>query len=157
MSPLEPYQQKMIELFIEQELKLAELYRMLSEKFPEQKNFWFTIHREELEHAQWVEDFLKQTETGTVAFQENKTRAYTVQAFLVYVKKALDKVRSGVSYKQAVSLAKGMEESLLERKIFDHFPGDSPALIAVLRKLHEESAEHLEKIKKLWLRVKDTP
>jgi hypothetical protein len=46
---------------------------------------------------------------------------------------------------------------LPERKVFDHFPGVSPALIAVLKKLHDEIVGHLEKIEKPRLPFKDAP
>jgi len=155
MSPLLDYQQKMINLFIKQERTIAEMYHLMSGLFPQHKDFFLSVHKEELMHAQWLEQLSKKAVAGNVIFHEDKTRTYTVQAFLDYLNKSLDQVKSGLPLREAMSIAMGAEEALLERKILDHFDGDSPVMMDTLKKLRDESGLHLKKLKDFWARIKE--
>jgi len=150
MSPVKPYQQKIIELYIQQELKLAELYKLLSETVPSLATEFASMQAEELNHAQWVEYLGKGAVRGDVLFHEDKTRSYTLQAFLDHIAAAIKRAAgSSLTPQEALSLSMNMEDSLLERKVFDHFQGDSADVVRVLKRLHAETTEHLAGIRKL--------
>lgn len=156
MSPVKPYQQKIIDLYIQQELKLAELYKLLSETVPALLPEFSAMAAEELNHAQWVEYLGRNATRGSVVFHEDNTRSYTLQAFLDHIAAAIKRVKeTALNPQEALALSINMEDSLLERKVFDHFQGDSADVARVLKRLHTETAEQLAKVRKLSRSYRD--
>jgi len=147
---LQPFQTKIVTLLIQQELLLAELYQLFAAKIPEQRDFWVTMQHEELEHAQWVEHLSEKAAMGEVTFSEDRARTYTIQAFIEFVRAMLEKARaSSPSFREALSTAAGMEEAILEKKVFEHFRGDSPIVSDMLKRLHIETSQHRERLREI--------
>jgi len=149
---LQVYQQKMIDLMTQQELTLAELYQFLSKRYSAHEEFWISLQGEELKHAQWVEYLGARVAEGAAIFREDKTRTYTVQAYIDFLKSSIHKFKTTtMPFKAALALAVDIEGSLLERKVLQHFQGDDPELVKTLQKLSLETAEHLKKVKAMLL------
>ena len=87
---MKDYQKKILSLFIELELKLAELYRQLAERFTEESAFFTEQYREELKYAQWIEYFMNKVEKGEIFFHEDKTRTSTLTTVLGHVQQIID-------------------------------------------------------------------
>jgi len=144
------YQISMLSHFIELELKLAEMYGLLAETFSEESAFFQAHHGEELHHAQWLEYFRDKVEKGEVLFNESKTRTVTLKSFIANIQTILADAKAGkLTILSALSLSAGIEESLIERKAFEHFIARSPELQQTLKRLLAETAEHAGEIKKL--------
>ena len=142
--PLLSYQHKIVDLMIEQELTLAELYLFLSKRYSEQGDFWLSLQGEELKHAQWVDYLKERVMAGTALFYEDRTRTVTIQSFIDHVNSIIKKFKTRkMPLKAALSLAVDIEASMLEQKVFKHFEGDDPELVRTLRKLSEDTARHL--------------
>ena len=122
--PLLLYQHKIVDLLIQSELTLAELYLFLSKRYSEQADFWLSLQGEELKHAQWVEYLKERVMEGTALFYEDRTRPVAIQSFIDHVN--------------------GIEASLLEQKVFRHFDGDDLELMRTLQRLSEDTARHLQ-------------
>lgn len=147
---IKEYQMSMLSLFIELELKLAEMYSLLAEIFSEESFFFKAHNGEELQHAQWLEYFKAKVEKGEVLFKEDKTRTDTLKSFIANIQTILSDAKAGkLTIISALSLSAGIEESLIERKAFDHFIASSPELQYTLKRLLTETAEHAGEIKKL--------
>jgi hypothetical protein len=145
------YQKKILSLFIELELSLAQLYLWLAEKFPEEADFFRDHHAEELKHAQWIEYFKGKAEAGEILFREDKVRTYTVNSFQSHVEGIIAQAQAdNLTLLKALSLAASIEESLIERKVLDHFNTDLPELQVLLQRLKNETSGHAAEIKKLW-------
>lgn len=54
MSPLKPYQSKIIVLLSQQELRIAELYRFFAGLYPDLREFWTDMSKEHMEFATWL-------------------------------------------------------------------------------------------------------
>lgn len=156
IAMLQPYQQKIISLFGEQKFHISELYRILADRYPAHRELWLSLHREKLEHARLIEAFSRNISAGTMAFREDQMKTYTVQAFIDYLKASTEKAGSGLSLKEAVSLAKGIEDSLIERQLFSHFKGGSPETVSALQRMERETTRHRQRIETLWVIVKET-
>ena len=142
------YQHKIVDLMIEQELTLAELYLFLSKKYPEQGDFWRTLQGEELIHAQWVEYLKERVMAGTALFYEDRTRPVAIQSFIEFVNGIIKKFKTReMPLKAALSLAVDIESSLLEQKVFQHFDGDDPELVRTLQRLSVDTARHHQIVK----------
>lgn len=153
MSPLKGYQSKIIVLLTQQELILAELYRFFASLYPDLRDFWSDLSREQMEHATWVEYCYKKTEEGAVTFEEGKIKTYTVESFVKYLEENLAKVKEKAPSPQgAFSLALGIENSLLIKRVFDHFQSGDQELSTLLGSLREKKQEHLKR-----LEIQSTP
>jgi len=147
------YQELMLSFFISIELKLAELYSALADRFPFEGAFFNDHHAEELKHAQWIEYFKDKVERGEVLFHENNARTEAIKTFLTYAQKILDDAKADkLTLLMALSLSLSMEESLLERNLLDHFSADSPEFQDILKRLKDETRAHAAEIKKLRLK-----
>jgi hypothetical protein len=143
MAQLKMYQGKMILLFNRQELLIAEMYRFFASLFPETREFWTDLCREELEHAEWVEYLYKKTQTDSVNFHEKNLRSYTVESFVKYLEGNLAKVKDKApTLEAAFSLALNIENSLLVQRVFDHFQSSDEGTSILLRRLQSRMKDH---------------
>ena len=147
MAQLKMYQGKIILLLNRQELLIAEIYRFFAGLFPENREFWTDLCREELEHAEWVEYLYKKTQTDSVIFREEKLKSYTVETFVKYLEGHLTKVKEQApTLEAAFSLALNIEKSLLVQKVFDHFQSSDKEIAALLRELQRRMKDHRKHI-----------
>lgn len=153
MSPLKGYQSKIIVLLTRQELLLAELYRFYANLYPDLRDFWSELSREQLEHATWVEYCYKKAEEGAVNFEEKNIKTYTVESFVKYLEENIAKVKEKAPSPQgAFSLALGIENSLLIKRVFDHFQSGDHEFTTLLGSLRGKKKEHLKR-----LEIQSTP
>lgn len=146
MAPL-PYQVKMMELYIEQELTLAKLYRGFSALYPEHASFWNSLARDELEHAGWIKVLRDYATKGMLSFQDGRTKTYTIATFIGYIHETAKKAQGDKTpLVRALSIASDIENSLLEKNIFGHFTGESPEVRQILRVLQEGQRNHASRI-----------
>jgi hypothetical protein len=147
MSPLKPYQGRIIVLLTQQELLVAEIYRFFAGLFPDMRDFWDTLSREEMDHATWMEYLYKKVREGTVHFDEAKMRTYTVETFVKYLSDSLAKIKDKAPTLQgAFSLALDIENSMLIRRVFDHFRSTDRELSNLLLDLRSRMKEHRGRI-----------
>lgn len=150
MSPLKPYQNKIIALLTQQELLVAELYRFFSGLYPDSRDFWNDLAREEMEHATWVEYFHNKAQSSEIEFREDQIKTYTVESFVKYLQDTLAKVKQKAPTQQAaLSLAVNIENSLLVKKIFDRFQSHDRELGMQIRKLQDGLHDHRKRIEKM--------
>jgi len=147
MAQLKIYQGKIILLLNRQELLIAELYRFFASLFPENREFWTDLCREELEHAEWVEYLYKKTQTDSVVFREEKLKSYTVETYVKYLEGHLAKVKEKApTLEAAFSLALNIEKSLLVQKVFDHFQSSDKEMAILLKNLQDRMRDHRKHI-----------
>jgi len=150
MSQLKEYQNKILSLLIQQELLVAELYRFFSSLYPETRDFWNELAREEMEHATWVEYLQTKAQSSEVEFREDQLKTYTVDSFVKYLQDSIAKVKEKAPAQQAAfALAIGIENSLLVKKIFDRFHSTDKELGMLIRKLQDGLHEHRQRIEKM--------
>jgi HPt (histidine-containing phosphotransfer) domain-containing protein len=106
-----------------------------------------------MQHAQWIEYFKEKVEQGAILFSEDNTRTYTLKTFLAHVHTILGDARAKkITLLSALSLTASIEDSLIERKVFDHFNSDSQELRTLIARLMQETRTHAAEIKKLRLK-----
>lgn len=145
--PLKNYQARIIYLLTQQELKIAEIYRFFSGLFPAMREFWDALAQEKMEQATWIEYLYRKAQADIVQFQDGKIKTYTVESFLKYLDENLTKIKmKAPTVQTAFSLALGIEQSLLVRKVFDHFQTSDRETMAVILELQNKNKEHAERI-----------
>ena len=114
---------------------------------PEYKQFWLELAQEETAHAVWIRNFRDKAEEGSVYFNEERFNIEAIQTYLREVKKDIAETKSKeLSLINALSRALAFETSLIERKFFEIFEGDSVELKHILLNLAEATKKHGEKI-----------
>jgi len=144
-------QLKIIELLAEHEKKISRLYKEYSLKFPEQKDFWSKIAKEEIEHASWILKLRSKVKEGSVYFEEDRFNKEAIKTSLKYVESQITKVQNKeISAKNALSVARDLENGLIEKKFFEVFKPDCREIKQVLLDLTIATREHYNRIKKVW-------
>lgn len=119
---LEQTQIKILMRMHELEQSLAEMYALFAEKFPEHRELWLTLVKEEHEHAEAVQKLYGLTYKKDAAFSEGTTRLAAIEAIIEYVKKTCEIGRQdGLASEQALEQSRDIEKSLIAKNIFSHF------------------------------------
>ena len=151
---LKPYQKKIVELLIKQELLLSKLYKTFADKFPKHKDFWINISKAEIRHANWIEKLYEVEKKGIVIFDEGKIKTYTMKAFIEHVEKIISRTENNeINPINTFSYALDFEMALIEKNIFTHFDGLNEKAIGVLKALIAETKNHIEKIKEMKQKI----
>lgn len=144
---MESYKAAMIELCLEQELLLAEIYRSYAARFPQHRPFWEELVAEELEHAGWVRFLQQQAEKSSLTFEEGKTKTYTLKAFIEHLRKTLaDARRPDLTCGRALAATLDLERALLERNVYSYFRSGSQKDQQLLQLLQQGVRNHLGKV-----------
>ncbi|WP_281185127.1 hypothetical protein [Trichlorobacter lovleyi] len=154
-STLEPYQNKILELFKEQEMLMASIYQKLAQLYPEHADSYLKLVAEEMEHAGWIEQLQTACQAGIACFGEGKTRSYTISGMISYMQDFYKRLETGqLTELQALTAVVDFEQSLIERNIFQRFCGDSPNVIKTLLMLEKTQKIHSGHISILFQQVR---
>ncbi|XOB40941.1 MAG: hypothetical protein ACKKMP_03540 [Candidatus Nealsonbacteria bacterium] len=144
---LKEYQNEAIEGLIDNEEALSELYKIYSEKFPDDKEFWLGLSQDETVHANWIRNLRDRTKKGSAFFNEDRFRLEAIKTFLGEVNKQISEAKfKKLLPINALSTAYYLESSLIERKCLEVFEGDSVELKHLLKNLAEATKKHSEKV-----------
>ena len=98
------------------ELALADLYRACAEQFPEDKNFWLAIQRQEELHAQFIRKLVDLVSAHPQEFKFGRPfNSVAIKTIQASVESYADQIRKGqIPRQRAVFIAKDIENSVLE-------------------------------------------
>jgi len=145
---LDPVQEKILKQLINQEDLLSRLYALFSMQFPQHKEFWGKLSKEEERHAKLIEKLFEATKTGLIFFNEGKTKTYTLTAFITRLEGILEKAERGeFNLSAAFTYAVDYESSLIEKDVFFRFDSLSDKAKGTLKILQAETIKHVERIK----------
>lgn len=144
---LKNYQNEILQALINNEEALSDLYTKYGEKFPDYKEFWVDLAKDEKSHANWLRKFAEKIKDGSVYFNEDR---FKIEALRTYFNE-VEKYISEATFMEllpinTLSTAYYLEMSLIERKYFEVFEGDSVELKHVLKALTKATKKHEEKI-----------
>jgi hypothetical protein len=139
-----------IELLKAIEVTVATIYDGFANKFPVHKDYWTQLADEERIHAQWIENLFEEAASGSINMKKGRFNTNAIQLFLTYAEDILDQIhKEAISLTQAVDMAIDLETSLLERKFYDVFDGDSDILQQTFLKMTDQTSDHIIKIHKI--------
>jgi len=148
---LEKKQIEIIELLAEHEKEISRLYKEYARKFPEKKDFWSKIAGEEIGHASWIFKLRSQAEEGSLYFKEGRFKMEAIKTSLEYLKSQIAKAQNNkISAKNALSVARDIENGLIEKKFFEVFEPDCREIKQVLLDLAAATREHSNRIERIW-------
>lgn len=146
---------QMVSLFlkesIEMELNIGELYQLFSVKFPQDREFWWKISIEEMNHAALIESINNIFLTENVSSIDSIEK-YTedLQVLNLLIKSRTEQYKSvPPSQSEAFEYAYELENSIGEShfEIFMTSVPDSPVL-KIFQKLNGDDLNHAQRIEK---------
>lgn len=153
---LELHRNKILELMKELELLMATIYQQMAQRFPDHADSYQSLANEEMEHAGWIEQLQTACQSGQARFAEGKTRTYTVNNMISYLKDFLQKLEAGhLNRLQTMTVVADFENSLIERNVFQRFSGDTPEVAQTLELLEQVQRQHTTRINALLLQVRN--
>jgi hypothetical protein len=155
---IKPYQEKIIQQMIDQELLVSELYATFAKAFPQYSDFWAEMSGEEKKHADLISKLGEAEKKGLVLFDEGKTKTYTLTMFVSHIEKQLQKAKNkefGIA--AAFACAIDLEQSLIEKEVFSRFDSLTEKGGSVMIKLRDETKNHSEKLRQKRKEITDNP
>ncbi len=146
---------EVIELLIQHENAVGDLYSVYARKFMDMEEFWFSIVQDERKHASWIQGTLDKVKEGKVTFDPAVFKIEAVKESLDYVKKLIKEAeQNDLKPIDALQNAFDIERTMIEDKFFEVF-GDIPSDIkAVLNSLIEGTKFHVKVVEQELIRRK---
>lgn len=152
---LENYQKTILELMIQQESLLAELYSTFGNKFTMYQDFWDSLAQEENLHAEWIKKLWQAQDDNHAVFEEGKVTTYTLKTYIEHIERIIDKAKNDeFDMKTATKTALDLEMSLIEKNYFSRFQFDNPKYEWIMDRLQNETTTHIQKVRDLISRLK---
>lgn len=130
----------------ENEETIGILYQQYAKRFPDYDGFWSGLACEEKEHVGWIRALCSTASESGLFIDRGRFNEEAVQTYVNYLGRELAKVKQGeTTLLNALAATLYIEESLIERKYFDVFETDAPALKHVLLRLAAATRAHVGK------------
>jgi rubrerythrin len=143
-----------LDLLREHEKAIGRLYAAYARRFPQEREFWLGLSREEAQHARWIDMLRSRAEEDPSGLVVERFPAAAIELSLAYVHRLIESADSPhLTRINALSIALDLERALLEHKYFEVFASDDPQIVRTLQLLQESTRSHLQKVQHLWDRV----
>jgi rubrerythrin len=130
-----------VQLLIDHELALKELYQTYATALPSRKDLWLKLAADEQRHADWLDSLGSQT--AGAAGPRLWPRPAAIASSLKYIRAQILRARQArVTLLVALAVAKDLESALLEKEFFKVADEASPELRAVFRRLVTATETH---------------
>ncbi len=141
-----------IELLILNEQLVSSLYNIYARKFPEEKEFWLKKVNEENSHVQLLIGIQSIIENApSYIVKEDRFSAEAINTSIVFIRELIEKAES-FSLINALSMARDIENSLIEKDFFKIIPADPTNVKNAFSKIDQDTKRHRAEIQELWLK-----
>ncbi|UCC60148.1 MAG: hypothetical protein JSV02_10560 [Dehalococcoidia bacterium] len=140
-----------VELLIENEEGLCNLYQAYAKKFPKHEEFWSGLAVEESGHADLLRELDGQIREGYLHIEPGRFRQAAIMSFIKYAQDELTRVqKEEILLITALSIALSAEQTMIERRFFEIFDTDSAELKHILHKIGMATEEHVKRVEEYW-------
>ena len=142
---LDDNQKQIIALFVKQELVIEKLYQLFAERYPDYRDFWNKMAKEEYQHSVLVERI---THSDSITFSQGELRVESLNSSINYIESFMKEFKNDKNFPidKAALKATQLEKGLWERKVFEYFESDSDEVKKILDSLNSEQRFHIKKI-----------
>ena len=138
----------------ELERQLARIYSLYSEKFPDY-SLWPFLVEEERKHESWLKQIIPKIKEGEIYFFLENFTVQAIQQTLEYIEEEFQKAeKEGITLIRAISVAHSLEDSALDKSIFNYFDSGSPFIEEILDNLREDTKKHREMLHRVKTSLK---
>jgi hypothetical protein len=122
---------------------VGDLYGFYAQEFPEHRRFWEDLVAEERKHAKILRGLRDMMEQGGDIQYNEKFSVQAIDFVMNYVQREIESVkRKKPSLLAVLSIAKDLEDSLIERSYFDVVQGGTSKLQLIFARLVQDSKMH---------------
>jgi len=148
---------QLIELLAQHERAIGRLYSIYASNVPAFRTLFEELSEQEEGHAQLLEELGTAVSEGELCCLVDRFNPMAVRTALAYVEQQIERSRadSYITSEQALSVARDMENSLIESKWFEVFEGDAPKLKETLEQLERETNKHRQLVQAAWIEATD--
>ena len=140
---------EIVELLVTHEKILAELYLLYAERYDEHDAFWMQLHHDELVHVDLIRSLNQRVAQGVALFNAERLDVGALQAVVRYARSMLNYVRQQwPTLAAAVAIAIDLEDSIIEKGIFEIFVADSPETSQAFAQMIETFDEHMKSLRR---------
>jgi len=133
----------LLEMLIKHELAIKLLYETFAELFSTHQNFWQKLASDEQKHADQLGTLRSETAFNTSLLQESRLKLPAIKSSIDYVERQTAKAREGnVSFLEALSIARDIENALLEKQFAKLGDAVSREVKKILMVLATETEKH---------------
>ncbi|MFW6011900.1 MAG: ferritin family protein [Desulfosalsimonas sp.] len=144
---LKSSQKEVLELMIKQESLLAKLYGLFAEQFPEHREVWKELNREEENHANWLRQLYDAGEKSIILFNDVRVKTPALRTYVAHLGHLIERAeKKELTLDRAVAYTLDFEKSLIEKNVFSHFDSASEKARSVLNRLRSETENHIKRI-----------
>jgi hypothetical protein len=142
-NPLAEDARAIVEMLASHELAIKQLYQTYALRFPSFKDLWLGLAADEQRHADWLGSLVAHLSPANPLAPCGWPRPAAIESSLEYIQVQLLRARRPeFSAVAALSIAKDLENSLLEKEFFKVAQGASPEVREVLGQLVTGTERH---------------
>ncbi len=130
---------------------LGKLYSVYADKFPDYREFWLEIGKDESKHRATIRQLQDEVEKGRLTIKPYRFNVTAIKHQIQHVEDEIKKAAL-ISYSvtNALSAALNFETSLLEFKYFEVFDTFSPEIQNKIAAIAEDTKRHAIKVRDAW-------
>lgn len=141
---------KILESLAQIELAVSELYAIYARKYPEHRDFWGELVREEKNHAELIRGLKAFIKNGTVRFDHKRCAASAVETVFNLINERIEAARSRVTpLANALNSALQIEKNVIEKDFCSFFEGDNEEFRDKCATVTRETSQHRDKLIKM--------
>ena len=136
-----------VEMLANHELALKELYQTYAEKVPSFKDLWLKLAEDEQRHSDWLDSLVSKVASADPQTPCCWPRPAAIESSLTYIQiQILRASQTEVTPLAALSIAKDLENALLEKEFFKIADDACPEVRAVLGRLVAGTRKHWQAV-----------
>lgn len=130
-----------IDLLLENEKKVSQLYVLYSQQFPEQRDFWTQIAMEEMDHVEALEKARRELSDDSM-IQEGPYARDIITYLTQFIDAELQTLKT--SPIDAIHTALRLEQSMVEKKCFEIFIPENREVRRIMEKINQDTENHVK-------------
>ena len=135
--------ESIIDLLVQQEERISEFYRACAEEFPEWRSQWLLLAVAEERHANILRGIQSDPDEGAAFVSRRRLALNPLRIMLEFIDKGTAALQdSDSTLITALSCARDIENSILEKKVMEPVAGDSAATREMIEQIRAETAQH---------------
>jgi rubrerythrin len=148
--PVDKLSQLLLDLLEEQENQASRLYAIYAIRFPEQRDLWERMSRDEVNHARWINGIRKAVDRGEAVVNPDVLRIEEVRKLAKILADQIARTEQAVLLPaDAIRAAAEIEGSMLEESFPRVFESKREKIRKLLTRLQDETARHSKQVAEL--------
>jgi len=137
----------LIQKLIEYEETLSQLYAPCAERFPQHQDLWSRLSSDERSHGEILRVLYGKCQKKSLVITQRRFSPQAVGTALAYVRGLITQMRAGkISYPRALSLARDIESSVIEKRFYEVFSGEAEEVKKAFHTLEMDTQEHRDRL-----------